>query len=256
MQSYTPEMRIVAFIDVLGFREQTKRRLGDPALLKALDGALMYTDRLLFEPYDGYTPDARMFSDCICVSSPFEPDNVVKFTYTIEALQMNLACCGVFVRGGIAIGRHFENPRMIVSEALIDAYLLENEAMFPRIVASPATVTRLLDILQYAGPDHWGAGPHGLVNAPTAHFRTDRDGKPFISYLMSLYRIDRSSIVDEYIMRHRDAVEAWLFEGHASSLPAHITTKHQWARNYHNDMMCDYFGTDKMDATEFIPESK
>src|SRR5260370_26785242 len=120
---------------------------------------------MLDQSYLGYRNETRMFSDCICSSSRFEPDNVFKFIYTIEALQMNLACSGVFVRGGIAIGRHFENPRMIVSEGLIDAYLLESkEAIVPRVVVSEATVLQIAQALRGAGRDDWDGGSTSLVS--------------------------------------------------------------------------------------------
>lgn len=245
--TYQPETRIVAFLDVLGFKEQTRRCLQDPALLKALDRSLARTD-MLTEPYLGYQTDTRMFSDCICSSSPFRPDNIFKFIYTIEAVQMNLACAGVFVRGGIAIGRHFENHRMIVSEGLIEAYLLESkEAIVPRIVVSGATLLRLAEALRGAGRDDWDGGSTSIASNLNAHVRRDHDGRRFVSYLMSLRRIDRSSIIDEYIFDHKRAVEAWLSQGRDTKAPTSVRQKHEWVRDYHNAMIQELFPTGCID---------
>ncbi len=236
--SYAPETRLVAFIDILGFKDQTKRCLDDPELLKALDRGLASTD-MLSEPYQGYTTSVRMFSDCICVSSPFEPNNVFKFIYTIEAVQMNLACAGVFMRGGIAIGRHFESPRMILSEGLIEAYQLEStQAKFPRILLSEATAAQIVEAAgQVTEPDSWDGGPSSFGVDPDAHLRRDQDGFRFISYLMSLRRIDRSAMVDMYITSHHEAVRDWVKEGRERNLPESIRAKHEWARTYHNAMI-------------------
>jgi hypothetical protein len=67
--------------------------------------------------------------------------------------------------------------------------------------------------LRHAGSDDWDVGSTSLANQPDAHLRKDRDGEYFVSYLMSLRRIDRSSIIDEYITGHKRAVEAWLSHG-------------------------------------------
>lgn len=240
--SYHAQIRIVAFLDILGFRDQTKRCLDDPRLLEALDHALLSTD-MLVEPYQGYTTDTRMFSDCICVSSPFEPGNLSKFIYTLEAVQMNLSCSGVFIRGAIAIGRHFESPRMILSEALIEAYLLESrEAQFPRIIASEATAAQISARAKAASePDSWDDTTSSLALNPGVHFRRDEDGRVFISYLMSLRRIDRSAIVLDYISRHKQAVTDWIEDGRARNVPPRVRAKHEWVRVYHNRMIRELF---------------
>ena len=251
--NYMPERRLVAFMDILGFREQTKRCLDDSSLLEALDRALRATDYLV-KPYLGFTTDTRMFSDCICSSSPFEPNNVFKFIYTLEAVQMNLVANGVFVRGGIAVGRHFESPRMILSEGLSEAYLLESStAIFPRIVATEETVRVIAEAAaQATEPDNWDGGPMSLKEALSRHFRRDVDGTLFLSYLMSLHRIDRSAIVMEYIDSHKEAVQRWIADGRESGAPERVRLKHEWARNYHNVMIAEFFRLDDFEGDEFI----
>lgn len=249
---YEPELRIVAFLDILGFREQTRRCLQDPALLEVLDRSLRSAD-MLTQPYDGYRTEARMFSDCICSSSPFTPDNVFKFIYSLEAVQMNLVSNGVFIRGGIAIGKHFENERMIVSEGLIEAYLLESkQAVFPRIITSENTFLRLADALTNAGPDRWDDGPTSVRRSLDTHLRKDRDDVRFLSYLMSLHRIDRSAIVMEYIDGHKRAVEEWLAEGRSADAPPSVRAKHEWAREYHNLAVSEFFRCPIGEAEDFI----
>ena len=247
--SYRPETRIVAFLDILGFKDQTKRCLDEPRLLEALDRALLATD-MFVEPYQGYAAYARMFSDCICVSSPFEAANTFKFIYMLEAVQMNLACSGVFVRGAIAIGRHFESPRMILSEALIEGYLLEShEAKFPRIIASESTAAQILAGAQAVSEiDSWDGTASSLATNPNAHLRRDEDGRLFLSYLMSLCRIDRSAIIQEYIWDHKRAVTDWIADGKARNASANVKAKHEWVRLYHNTMMKELFpGSDVED---------
>jgi hypothetical protein len=58
---------------------------------------------------------------------------------------------------------------------------------------------------------------------------------------MSLRRIDRSAIIDEYISGHRKAVNDWIEDGRARNVPAEARAKHEWVRLYHNMMMRELF---------------
>jgi hypothetical protein len=56
----------------------------------------------------------------------------------------------MFVRGGVSIGRHFENTRIIFSEGLIRAYELQQPDPYPRISIDPAIVQAINQRSAYA----------------------------------------------------------------------------------------------------------
>ena len=79
---------------------------------------------------------AKLFSDCMCISCDNFGSNLYYMLNELSYLQFSLASQGLFVRGAITYGPHFENDRIIFSEALIRAYELEQKANYPRIIIS------------------------------------------------------------------------------------------------------------------------
>ncbi len=109
------------------------------------------------------------FSDSIIVSRPFKPDSGAfkEFLNSISLLQCLLFRKGILCRGGIAHGKHSEDDDIIFSQALVEAYRIENSiAQFPRVVISD-------DLLNLFSPN-------GLPLA------TDTDGLTFVNYLLGI----------------------------------------------------------------------
>lgn len=165
------ENRLVAFIDILGFKDIVKQSENDPAKIKLLYSVLNYLKNweasekwnLRFveieedaqkkgvENFDiiGKT-NSTAFSDSIVVSVKVD-NNANEMASTLIA---NLAYIGaillekgILFRGGLTIGNivHRENGT-VFGQGLIDAFNLEsNNAKYPRIILSD----KLLKDLNY-----------------------------------------------------------------------------------------------------------
>ncbi len=165
------ERRIIAFIDILGFKEIVKQSEKNNSKIQLLFSVLEYlkdweTSEKWNLKYVEIEEDAQKkglanfdirgktnstsFSDSIVVSVKTD-DNVNELTST---LIINLAYIGsilmekgILFRGGITIGNiiHQENGT-VFGQGLIDAYLLESKsALYPRIILSD----KLLNELNY-----------------------------------------------------------------------------------------------------------
>jgi hypothetical protein len=214
---YTP--RFVVFLDILGFRELV---LGtDPAPASTI----AYLDKQLQHVFSCMSMESsqfslKMFSDCISLSCDNTDDQLHWLVREVSFLQSYLAIQGLFVRGGIASGQHFENERMIFSEGLIKAYDLERRAVYPRILVTPeiqkAIATKRLPAARYLM-----ASPDGLCS---------------IDYLYYFYEPVEDKEMGEaeffdFLEKHGQAVKA-------------AATKHQsdpktlmkvrWVADYHN----------------------
>lgn len=144
------EMRIIVFMDILGFKEHIIEYEKDKYsnLLKdiklALDGAISKT----LIPMKQYYPDLselleyRMFSDNLCVSLPFydnEDDYIASFVIVanvVRVYQLLLLKSGLLVRGGLAVGPYYSDSNMIFSKGLVSAYECEQKAIYPRVAIS------------------------------------------------------------------------------------------------------------------------
>jgi hypothetical protein len=163
------EQRIVAFIDILGFKEIVRRSENDTATI-----GLLYTIINYFKSWEKplkwdlnlieIEEDAQKkgvstfdikgktnitsFSDCIVVSVIVNGD-VNKMTSTLVAnlafIGANLMEQGILFRGGLTIGNIFHNNNGIVfGQALIDAFELEQKhAKYPRIILSDKLIKEL-----------------------------------------------------------------------------------------------------------------
>jgi hypothetical protein len=143
------EEKVVAFIDILGFKELLRRLSGgDEALLEDIKTSLQGLrafGRLAEEksfPLRAIAlqfpkAQATAFSDNIVLSD--EPTNlgVGRLVSQAVIVASMLLDRGILSRGGIVIGPLFHEEGIVFGKGLVDAYELEKSvAVYPRIVVS------------------------------------------------------------------------------------------------------------------------
>ncbi|MBR1189757.1 hypothetical protein [Bradyrhizobium sp. AUGA SZCCT0160] len=160
----TLETRIVAFVDLLGYKEMV---IHDS---EAAAGANQYVDKLykISKQVKGMVDpaiDLKFFSDCVVLSTAPVFASFQKICKACRDLQSQFLAESILVRGGISFGKHFSDADFLFSRGLVDAYLLEVEkARTPRIIVSPD----LMDLFQ----EH-----------ATNFLVRERDGLAFVDYL-------------------------------------------------------------------------
>lgn len=231
-----PETRAVVFLDILGFKHLTDELIDRPEEMNRLDQILLFAQRLLTGDLGiAKDCDVRMFSDCLCVSSPALANGLVRLVATLEHLQLQLAMHGVFLRGAVTIGQHFQTPRMIMSQALIAAYELESRiAVFPRIVVDAP----MLSALSQLSPNQWDnpwSSVRRVQHSLELHIREDpRNAVPYLHYMADLHSVDSGPLFHHYVMEHKRAVQQWVRRGLSLGLPAEVRSKYRWLIDYHN----------------------
>jgi hypothetical protein len=148
------ERRLVAFVDILGWSEACK--IESMKLIEAAQiihrAAKDYSNQTKAELHTqpGWTPNPMYmmvnigaFSDNIAVSMPTSFGH--RIIGGVADLCRNLLQLGFLTRGGITIGdlHHVEN--VIFGPALVEAVQLEKEAVYPRLVCSPALIDFLAE---------------------------------------------------------------------------------------------------------------
>ncbi len=164
------ELRLCAFVDILGFRDLVRRSVDRPSLQIKIQQALreVFLARPVWER-DNPTEivEARLrqegvvdprveaeqlvneraaaergysFSDSLVLSATHNDRSITDLVTSLLALSVNLAELGVFVRGAVCLGQLCHEQDLCFGPALIDAIDLEedktNGAKFPRIVFS------------------------------------------------------------------------------------------------------------------------
>src|SRR5262245_34340308 len=130
--------RLVAYIDVLGFRSMVER--DDAKVFQYFETIEHQLDRQMWTSNE-FEPEHMIFSDTVVatVKSKDSIDHLSEFLERIKNIQWELARIGILVRGGIAIGKlHFEKAKSrIAGMGLNKAYDLEQLAEYPRIIVDP-----------------------------------------------------------------------------------------------------------------------
>jgi hypothetical protein len=254
-EELTYERRIIAFIDILGFKEIVRQSENDSVKITLLYSVLEYLKN--WETSDNWSlkfveieEDAQKkgvtnfdirgktnttaFSDSIVVSVKVS-DNVNEMASTLIA---NLAYIGsilmekgILFRGGLTIGNIIHNDNgTVFGQGLIDAYLLETKnAKYPRIVLSDKLVKEL--------------------NYP---LQQKRNRYPYHQYLnrfqdgcVGFHQMIYYQVIDSWVeMTNEDMIESLenisnvILKGLDSSFEnSDVFEKYKWLKEQYNDLI-------------------
>jgi hypothetical protein len=153
-QEYIYQDRIVAFIDVLGFKEklyefekdakakniaEESEEKGSEYLVSEKVNEFINTFKSVTELLDKDNFRYYLFSDNICITVDYieNPDAIVSLLFTVSELFYSFAQKGYFLRGGIDIGKFIDEKQIALGVPLAKAYIMEsNDAVNPRILIS------------------------------------------------------------------------------------------------------------------------
>lgn len=146
---YLYQNRIVAFIDILGYREKLEEFEGDAQEKDTEHGTRILTSAKVNEFLNTFKSVTRtldekniryyLFSDNICITVDYieNPRLAIEILFTISDLFFAFAQKGYFLRGAIEMGKFIDEPRIALGNPLTKAYLAESKvANYPRILLS------------------------------------------------------------------------------------------------------------------------
>ncbi len=133
--------KYVAFIDVLGFSDMVYSNSKEK-----LEKYFEIVD-MAFEIFndDKKKLNKLAISDSIILIAEDSEESLEVLLKAIRTLQTFLARRDIWARGGISVGEVYFNNKSntIVGKGFINAYLLEKEAIYPRVIIDPQILGRL-----------------------------------------------------------------------------------------------------------------
>ena len=246
------EEYIVTFLDILGFRELIRSRSAEE-----VDQIIKLTRRHAADE-EGEQRELGLrtvaFSDSVIRMRKASETSGLHFELMdLLHAQAGLLSYGVLVRGGIALGKVFQEDDRIFGPAFVEAYELESKvAVYPRVVVAP----KLL-----------GALVRGAL--PMAHVLEDElgyvmetlavgdDGIYSIDYLRAFkWELDEPEHYPDFLAAHRKVVAdmgATIRDG--SGAPSSLELKANWLARYHNAVVGEVkaLGVIKDDALLLTP---
>jgi len=142
-----------AFLDMLGYKEKSARFFANeynlPGRIQRATTTISTAMTITTALVDTTGISVEIFSDSIVILKPVGGGGIASVFFFAQVFVANLGLEGLFVRGGISIGKHSDEMtetgfRVLTSEALQKAYLLESKmARTPRILIDPELITGL-----------------------------------------------------------------------------------------------------------------
>jgi len=133
--------KFVAFIDVLGFSE---------LVYKNQNRELETYFKLVTGIVDGMKTATNSIqcitiSDSIILVSPTGLEGFKKIVRAVRTIQRKLLFKNILIRGAISLGEVLfdDEKNIVVGKGYIRAYLLEKEAIYPRVIIDPAIMKEM-----------------------------------------------------------------------------------------------------------------
>lgn len=204
--------RLVAYFDILGWKEIIDASLADPQRLRAIEEALSAGRELKQAFVDEDWVTVTQFSDHVVLSVPGNFEDGQALLDLVSTACVRLLRQAILVRGGIAYGPLVHRSDVVYGPALVEAYILESTmAVYPRIVVGDSTRQLFRQIEMYK-----------------SYTKRGEDGVCFLDFVR-VHGIDRA----------RSACQAYLAEfGEPGSqrrlerLPPKARSKVEWAVSY------------------------
>ena len=259
------QKRIVAFIDILGFKtkiddgllSETAARKLHTALKRILQIKLDNEDLSSVLEMKSHGVEITTFSDSAVVSYPAaDIDGLFFLLLDLVHLQLELASYDVLLRGGITIGDLYHDGSIVYGPAMNEAYLLESKkAVYPRVIADVPNINDFIkEQVKLGKADHYD------VRDTLNLLKQDSDGKYFVDML----RQDRElsdegdeyfqwlknlrTVIVEGLNRYASPQMNWNEKLHrilnrksnkAAKQNRDIFIKYEWLKEYYNSVVGD-----------------
>ncbi len=229
------EDRVLAFVDILGWKEAITRSEKDPAVLQGLGAALALLREAprLWEhaqknPDIALVPTATQFSDTLVLSEPSSDGAASRIAQRVRDYCWRMLLAGYLTRGAITLGRLYHDGSVVVGPALVEAHGLEQKvAIYPRIVLAPKIVEMLSSTYQTVQGDVY----------EDLHFRKDLDGVAHLHLVdFTLVRAfpDLAPALMKELVAAKQGVEAQMapWEKNPQPRAQGILAKQRWLLGY------------------------
>lgn len=169
------ENKLVAFVDLLGFKKAIFESESDTNIKKSVDKAIysylqlktlndLHTQLVKEKGINKGLYDIAFFSDCFVISCKKQSDKqknlYIDFFKGLVNISFKLLSIGFLIRGGVTYGLLYHQDNMIYGPAMNRAYLLESQqAKYPRILVDGYALQEISkdehsrEIMQYISPD-------------------------------------------------------------------------------------------------------
>lgn len=224
--------KYIAYLDVLGFKELVgKKRLKEVELYFNT-----IHDTLREIGQKNSSIQSILISDSTILIGPDSKESFKVLLGVVQNIQAKLALKNIWIRGAITFGDvYFDDTlNVVVGKGLVDAFLLEQEATYPRVIIDSSIVVKIADNMD---------GFLGFVNPSLNNFANDKtklihswqtlteSDALFVAYA---HEILLDAISNRTIHLVYNRIKSNLYSEHRHY------QKFLWVKNYFNEVLYDF----------------
>ena len=234
MSNNNYQLRYVAFLDLMGFKDMVQQSVEDQKILNNINRALRYIRKMQHDNYHGILSMAELgkqvtaFSDSIVISyDATMPGGGFHVLMDLVYICNDLLGIGILVRGGVTVGRLIHDKQICFGPAMVEAYLMESKkADFPRILIDRKVIEYDLHMPGRANTIKYEAKYlAGIIR------KDPRDKLLFLDYMKQWGEFDEPEIYNAYMERAGKYIIRNL-KMHKKNRK--IYRKYKWLRWYYN----------------------
>jgi hypothetical protein len=225
-KEYQYEKRIVAFLDILGFRQKVMNPQFN-IIFAALFNSVNEMNHLDLPLLHMKGITSTSISDSIVISIKLTAtkgafDKLLSYIYALATILFREE---ILLRGALAVGGLYHKNNIVFGPALVCAYELERDcAVFPRIIISNDTFSQCL---------HTCRSDIGRETIKS-HFREDSDGFLFYDYMRTYLRIKYGNTLDNPQKLYNDILSIKEFLEKSQHNSYKIEQKYNWLKRNFN----------------------
>lgn len=228
------ELRYVAYLDLLGFKELVNSSVDNKSILNRINLALDYIGKIQYDNYNGMMPmvdlgkQVTVFSDSIVISyNGLTPGGGFFVLQDLIFICISLLQNRIPVRGGVTIGSLIHNERKCFGPAMVEAYWMESEkAKVPRILINPQVLEQDLD-------RPYGTNSYEFEKAMLQSLIKEDpdDNQIFLDYMNQHDEFNKPREYNEFIVSIKEYIEDELKQ-HVNE--KEVYKKYEWLKWYYN----------------------
>jgi hypothetical protein len=173
--------------------------------------------------------DINIFTDNVAIAFPalgsrrYAESEIVSMFFVFRRFQAALARAGLFLRGAVAFGDHYQDNDFVLGEALLEA-IESGKSGPPRIVLTPSIVELVKIHIKFYGDVR--QSPH------FCNLFMDTDGFLFLDYLSNAFgAFPDGPIFFDNLRSHQQNINDGLLKYRGD---VKVLKKFQWLAGYHN----------------------
>lgn len=237
MTNVNYNLRYVAFLDLLGFKNMVNQSVENQTILNNINRALNYIGGIQHDNYNGIMSMVDLGKQVTVFSDSYDalmPGGGFHVLMDLVYICNDLLGIGIPVRGGVTVGPLIHDELKCYGPAMVEAYMMESQrAADPRIIINQNVLEH--DLSRPGGANTIEYEAEYLMGIVK---KDPHDGLIFLDYMKQCNEFDEPAVYDDYILRTREFIIRNL---NIYANDRRLCSKYEWLKWYYNETVASVY---------------